>query len=137
MINIIKIIPNTFLNIIHKLFSGFIEDPCKDITFGACTLDRSSIIKNGTQADAVTCQETCRNHDGCQFFRFSDQFNSKCTLLSKEYRRSCDIIGGSLVCNLSKKILNRQFFTLHLPCNFSSLEALKNALIVHPGHVRQ
>ena len=94
-----EITPITFFNI--NIFSGFIEGPCKDITFGACTLDRSNIIKNGTQSDAVTCQEACRNHDGCQFFRFSDQFNSKCTLLREEYRRNCDIIGGSLVCNLS------------------------------------
>ena len=96
-----KIIPITFFNI--NIFRGFMEGPCKDITFGECTLDRSNIIKNGTQADAVTCQEACRNHDGCQFFRFSDQFNSKCTLLSEEYRRNCDVVGNSLVCSLYKK----------------------------------
>ena len=68
------------------------------ITFGGCSLKRESIIKNGTQADAVTCQEACQSHDGCEFFRYSDQFNSKCSLLNEDYRRNCDIIGGSLVC---------------------------------------
>ena len=80
-----------------SLFRGFMEDACKDITFGACLLDRSNIIKNGSQADAVTCQEACNNHEECHFFRFSDQFNSKCNFLREEYRRGCDVIGGSLV----------------------------------------
>ena len=99
------------------------EDPCMDITFGACSLDRSNIIKNGTQADAVTCQEACNNHEECQFFRFSDQFNSKCTFLREEYRRSCDIVGGSLVCNLSNPTLNAIIQT-YIDCCliFQSLE---------------
>ena len=87
-----------FFDILYYYFSGSSENPCEGITFGGCLLRRSSIIKNGTQADAVTCQEACRYQIGCEFFRYSDQFNSKCTLLSDDYRMDCDIIGGSLVC---------------------------------------
>ena len=77
--------------------SSYTDDPCQDVSFGACTLDRYSIIKNGTQADSITCQEACNNLPGCKFFRYSDQFNLKCNLLSEDYRKYCDIIGGSLV----------------------------------------
>ena len=94
-------------------FSGLKEDPCKDITFGACFIDRSSIIKKGYQADAITCQEECRNHDGCEFFHYNPRFNLRCTLLSSDYRKNCDIIGGSLVCNFLNVYLYKMTFTTY------------------------
>ena len=89
-----------FIDIVNNIFRGFKEDMCKDITFGACSPKKSTIIQNVTHVTSYSCQEACKILQGCKFYRYSDDSNSTCTFLREEYRNTCDIIGSTRVITL-------------------------------------
>lgn len=71
------------------------QGDCKDVTVGACTLDGKDIIQNvDIFTDVEDCQFYCNGLTNCELFRFDGQ---TCTLLTKDYRKDCQIFAGPYV----------------------------------------
>jgi len=71
------------------------DNPCKDVTFGECrpnTLNSKVISINSLQSVQL-CNEDCYNTAKCTNYRYNNR-TKECTLITGEYRDSCDMIAG-------------------------------------------
>jgi len=79
------------------------KNPCKDVTFGGCNLQRSDKVLSKKQVQTVQlCNEECYNTDNCNIYRYNNE-TKECTLTTNviegydyisDYRTQCDIQAG-------------------------------------------
>ena len=70
------------------------------MTVGECLIPIEDIIDNtDIFSDAQQCQEYCHGTTTCEVFRFDGKH---CTLLTKDYRKDCQISAGGYVSRTSK-----------------------------------
>ena len=89
----------SILSITHNLFRCLPADVCKDVTFSGCPIENAHKIKKRYSSDAVSCQSACAYNEDCKYFRFKDNVNHGCSILSEDYRQDCNIFAAPVVRN--------------------------------------
>ena len=101
-----KLLYSTFIhcNIKSISFSCHADGDCEDVTVGECKVDPFDVI---TTVDifekAEDCQFYCNALTNCELFRFN---GTECTLLTKDYRKDCQVVAGPFVSKPSLTLLN-------------------------------
>ena len=87
---------------IQKLFlRQSVCGPCEDFTVDKCDLPERDIIDSFVAEDVTSCQSICIIFADCDTFQFNktNDNNGMCTLLTTDYRQSCEFNAGPKVRN--------------------------------------
>jgi len=103
------------------VFSQFLScqanGDCDDVTVGECFVDPFDVIQTVEIFDDVRdCQFYCNALTNCELFRFN---GTECTLLTKDYRKDCQVVAGPFDKKIDKcfEIDNKQTCDLFLEEN--------------------
>merc|ERR1712133_326751 len=78
---------------------GAVKNPCKDVTFGGCDIQKSKVLSKTSQRSVQLCNSECYNTYNCTTYRYNKQ-TKECTLTnnanfrSGDYRQNCNIQAG-------------------------------------------
>jgi len=72
------------------------DNPCKDVTFGECDIEKSKVVSKTSQESVQLCNAECYDTYNCTTYRYNHQ-TKECTLTTNEhgdYRGDCNIVAG-------------------------------------------
>lgn len=90
--NTFNILISVAFVVCSQLISCHAVNDCEDVTVGGCTVDPFDVIQTvDIFTDVRDCQFYCNALTNCALFRFN---GTECTLLTKDYRKDCQVVAG-------------------------------------------